>query len=161
MEPTPQHVAAYFALMEAGALLQQLVEQQLRRDGDLSYIQFRVLAQLAEAPGPSLRMTDLADGVVYSRSGLTYQADRLEQAGLIARAPSPDDERSVTVTITEAGREVLERVLPGHIGLVAKELFGPLKEEDVAAMADVLTRIRDHLRTVPRGPATRRRNTGS
>ncbi|GAA3828027.1 MarR family transcriptional regulator [Streptomyces coacervatus] len=157
MEPTPQHVAAYFALMEAGALLQQLVEQQLRRDGDLSYIQFRVLAQLAEAPEQSLRMTDLADGVVYSRSGLTYQADRLEQGGLIARSPSPDDERSVTVTMTEAGREALERVLPGHIDLVAKELFGPLKEPDVTAMADVLTRVRDHLRTVPRGPATRRR----
>ncbi|MGW1024232.1 MarR family winged helix-turn-helix transcriptional regulator [Streptomyces sp. NPDC002577] len=161
MEPTPRHIAAYFALMEAGALLQQLVEQQLRRDGDLSYIQFRVLAQLAEAPDRSLRMTDLADGVVYSRSGLTYQADRLEQNGLITRTPSPDDERSVTVTITEAGREVLARVLPAHIDLVARELFGPLSEQDVTAMADVLTRVRDHLRTAPRRPTPRRRPTAT
>ncbi|MGW0583595.1 MarR family winged helix-turn-helix transcriptional regulator [Streptomyces sp. NPDC002920] len=161
MEPTPQHIAAYFALMEAGALLQQLVEQQLRDKGNLSYIQFRVLAQLTEAPAQSLRMTDLADGVVYSRSGLTYQADRLEQNGLIIRTPSPDDERSVTVTITEAGREALARVLPGHIDLVARELFGPLDEEDVTAMADVLTRVRDNLRHAPRRRTPRRRPTAT
>ncbi|MGW0950343.1 MarR family winged helix-turn-helix transcriptional regulator [Streptomyces sp. NPDC002623] len=157
MEPTPQHIAAYFALMEAGALLQQLVEQQLRDEGNLTYIQFRVLAQLTEAPGQSLRMTDLADGLVYSRSGLTYQADRLEQNGLIVRAPSPDDERSVTVTMTEAGRETLARVLPGHVDLVARELFGPLDEKDVTAMADVLTRVRDNLRSAPRRRTPRRR----
>ncbi|MFJ9631816.1 MarR family winged helix-turn-helix transcriptional regulator [Streptomyces sp. NPDC101175] len=159
MEPTPRHIAAYFALMEAGALLQQLVEQQLRDEGDLTYIQFRVLAQLAEAPDRSLRMTDLADGVVYSRSGLTYQADRLERNGLIVRAPSPEDERSVTVTITDAGREALARVLPGHIDLVARELFGPLDEADVTAMADVLTRVRDNLRAAPRRGTPRRRRT--
>ncbi|MER6081356.1 MarR family transcriptional regulator [Streptomyces sp. NPDC001833] len=161
MEPTPQHIAAYFALMEAGALLQQLVEQQLRDEGDLTYIQFRVLAQLTEAPAQSLRMTDLADGVVYSRSGLTYQADRLEQNGMIIRTPSPDDERSVTVTITEAGREALARVLPGHIALVARELFGPLDEADVTAMADVLTRVRDNLRNAPRRRTPRRRPTAT
>ena len=60
-------------------------------------------------------MTDLADGVVYSRSGLTYQAGLLEKAGLVTRAPSADDERSVTVTITDAGRALLAQVLPGHI----------------------------------------------
>ncbi|MFF4724145.1 MarR family winged helix-turn-helix transcriptional regulator [Streptomyces mirabilis] len=156
-EATPEQFAAYFALMEAGALLQQMVEQQLRQEGDLSYVQFRLLTRLADAADSSVRMTDLADGLVHSRSGLTYQADLLERNGLIVRSPSPDDERSVTVAITEAGREVLARVRPGHIALVAKELFGPLNEQDVAAMADVLTRVRDHLRTVPRPPTTRRR----
>ena len=48
-------------------------------------------------------MTELADGVVYSRSGLTYQAGLLEKAGLIARDPSPDDDRATLVTITGLG----------------------------------------------------------
>src|SRR3954447_5426075 len=109
-------LGAYFALMDVAGLLRHAVEQQLREAGDLSYVQFQLLARLGlDAPTGSLRMTDLADGVVYSRSGLTYQAGLLEQAGLVQRAPSPDDERSVIVTITDAGRERLAEVLPGHV----------------------------------------------
>ncbi len=157
VQPTPQHLAAYFALMDAGALLQQLVEQQLRRDGGLSYVQFRVLALLAAAPGQCLTMTALADGVVHSRSGLTYQADRLQRDGLITRSPSADDERSVMVSLTQAGRTLLAKVRPGHIDLVADKLFGPLDEHDVTAMANVLTKIRDNLSTEPRRTPGRRR----
>jgi len=144
-----QKVTAYFALMEAGALLRHHVEQQLRRDGDLSYVQFRILAQLANAPEGTLRMTDIADGVVYSRSGLTYQAGLLAQSGLVRRETSPDDERAVAVTITQAGKERLDSILPGHVATVNRDLFGPLSEDDVRAMADVLSRVRDHLRTIP------------
>src|SRR5215510_9204518 len=86
----PQQLGAYFTLMEAVSLLQHHVEQQLRTEGDLSYVQFQLLARLADAQGP-LTMTQLADGVVYSRSGLTYQASLLEKAGLITRGPSPED----------------------------------------------------------------------
>ena len=74
--------------MEAVSLLQHQVEQHLRAEGDLSYVQFQLLARLANANG-QLTMTQLADGVVYSRSGLTYQAGLLEKAGLITRTPSP------------------------------------------------------------------------
>ena len=84
----PQQLGAYFALMEAVSLLQHQVEQQLRTEGDLSYVQFQLLARLAEVHG-QLTMTQLADGVVYSRSGLTYQASLLEKAGLITRGPQP------------------------------------------------------------------------
>src|SRR5918992_1378382 len=88
----PAQLEAYFVLMEAVSLLQHQVEQQLRAEGGISYVQFQLLARLADAHGP-LTMTQLADGVVYSRSGLTYQAALLEKAGLITRTPSPDDER--------------------------------------------------------------------
>src|SRR5919205_2541353 len=101
----PAQLSAYFALIEVTSLLRHAVEQQLREAGGLSYVQFQLLATLGlDSPSGSARMTDLADGVVYSRSGLTYQAGLLEQAGLVVRSPSPDDERSVTVTITAAGR---------------------------------------------------------
>src|ERR1043165_7649813 len=103
----------YFVLMEAVSLLEHRIEQQLRAEGDISYVQFQLLARL-NARGP-LTMTDLADGVVYSRSGLTYQAGLLEKAGLVTRAPSEDDERGITVTITAKGRDRLAKVFPGHI----------------------------------------------
>src|SRR3954471_19555906 len=110
----PAELSAYFSLIEVSSLLRHAVEQQLREAGDLSYVQFQLLARLGDSGTGTHRMTDLADGVVYSRSGLTYQAGLLEKAGLITRSPSPEDERSVTVTITKAGRALLDKVLPGH-----------------------------------------------
>jgi DNA-binding MarR family transcriptional regulator len=154
----PTELGAYFALIEVSSLLRHAVEQQLREAGDLSYVQFQLLARLGDSPDGSHRMTDLADGVVYSRSGLTYQAQTLEQRGLVTRAPSVDDERSTTVTITDEGRDVLARVFPGHVALLDEMLLEPLTRKDVESLADVLGRARDHMRSAPpRSAAPRRR----
>jgi len=154
----PQQLGAYFVLTEAVSLLQHQVEQQLHADGDLSYVQFQLLARL-NARGP-LTMTELADGVVYSRSGLTYQAGLLERAGLITRAPSPDDERATLVTITSDGRALFDRVLPGHIQ-VTRLLFDPLTGDDLHHLGDIMTRVRDHMRArPPRSAAPRKHRPG-
>ena len=153
----PQELGAYFVLMEAVSLLQHQVEQQLRAEGDISYVQFQLLARLASAHGP-LTMTELADGVVYSRSGLTYQAGLLEKAGLISRGPSPDDDRSTLVTITGTGRDLFGRVLPGHVQVCRRLLFDPLTGDDVGHLGDIMTRVRDHMRAQPpRSAAPRKR----
>ena len=144
-----EELAAYFALMEVGSLLRHAVEGQLREDGGLSYVQFGILARLADAPSGRRRMTDLADEVVYSRSGLTYQAGRLEEAGLITRRASDDDERSTVVEITAAGRELLARVMPGHVRVARQMLLDPLDRHDIAALTDVLGRVRDRMRAAP------------
>jgi DNA-binding MarR family transcriptional regulator len=156
----PDQLGAYFALIEVVSLLRHAVEQQLRDAGDLSYVQFQLLARLGDAPTGSHRMTELADGVVYSRSGLTYQAGLLEKAGLVTRAASADDERGITVTITDAGRERLAKVFPGHIEVISRLLFEPLSRADVKSLADLLEPVRDHMRlTPPRSAAPRRRRT--
>ena len=104
---------------------------------------------------------ELADGVVYSRSGLTYQAGLLEEAGLIARGPSPDDERATLVTITGTGLALVGRVLPGHVQVVRQMLFDPLTSDDVGHLGDIMTRVRDHMRAKPpRSAAPRKRRTG-
>jgi DNA-binding MarR family transcriptional regulator len=157
-------LGAYFALIEASSLLKHAVEQQLREAGGLSYVQFQLLATLGESPTGSRRMTDLADGVVYSRSGLTYQAQTLEKRGLVTRMPSSDDERSVTVTITEEVRAVLAGVFPGHVAVLDDLLFAPMSRSDIEALADILARARDHMRqTPPRSaePGRRRKTTGA
>jgi len=153
----PAQLNAYFALMDVAGMLRHAVEQQLREVGDLSYVQFQLLARLGlNSPTGSERMTDLADAVVYSRSGLTYQAGLLEKAGLITRAPSVDDERSVTVSITEAGRAVLARVLPGHTEVVRGQLFTTLSRSDAGVLADLLSPVREHMRSAPPRSARRR-----
>lgn len=157
---SPTQLAAYFAFTEVSSLLRHEVEQQLRDAGSLSYIQFQLLARLGDSAGGQQRMTDLADGVVYSRSGLTYQAQLLDQRGLVTRAPSPDDERSTMLTITAAGRAVLAAVFPGHIGAVHELLFATLSDGDVDDLARILGRAADHLREIPPRSAARRRRAG-
>ena len=157
----PDQLSAYFALIEVVGLLRHAVERQLREAGNLSYVQFQLLARLGDSATGSHRMTDLADSVVYSRSGLTYQADLLEKAGLVTRAPSPDDERGITVTITETGRARLAQVFPGHIEVVSQMLFAPLSAADVKKLAGLLEPVRDHMRSIPpRSAAPRRRHSG-
>ena len=157
----PRQLATYFVLTEAVSLLQYQVEQQLRAEGDLGYVQFQLLARLADAQGP-LTMTQLADGVVYSRSGLTYQAALLERAGLITRGPSPDDERATLVTITGKGLALVGRVLPGHVQVVRRLLFDPLSGVDLDHLGDIMTRVRDHMRArPPRSAAPRKRRSST
>src|SRR3954468_24136564 len=144
-----EQLGAYFALIEVSSLLQYAVDEHLRADGDLSYVQFQILARLVDAPEGTLRMTDLADGVVYSRSGLTYQAGLLDKRGLITRTSSPDDERSVMVTVTGAGRDLIAHVLPEHADRVRQLLFEPMTGKDLTALSTVLGRVRDHMRANP------------
>ena len=153
-------LAAYLDLIEVTSVLRHEVERQLRDAGDLTYVQFQLLATLDHSPTGSHRMTDLADGVVYSRSGLTYQAGLLEKAGLITRAPSRDDERSMTVTITDTGRARLAKVFPGHVEIVRQLLFEPLSRGDVETLARLIAPVREHVRSRPPRSADSRRGKG-
>ncbi|GAA2596478.1 MarR family transcriptional regulator [Winogradskya consettensis] len=153
----PRQLTAYLALKDVAALLEHAVEQQLKEDGGLTTPQFQILATLADAPDGRRRMTDLADGLVYSRSGLTYQAAQLEKAGLVTRASAEDDERSVIVTLTEAGRAVLFKVMPGHIEVVRRLFLTPLGDADITAITDILGRVRAQMRSAPPRSAKPRR----
>ncbi|OZM78963.1 MarR family winged helix-turn-helix transcriptional regulator [Pseudonocardia sp. MH-G8] len=155
----PEQLRTYFALMESVSVLHHAVEQQLQQEGPLSYVQFQLLARLADAQGP-LTMTELADGVVYSRSGLTHQAGLLDKAGLVTRGPSPDDQRATLVTITDTGLALVAKVLPGHVQVVRELLFTPLSAKDLRALDDTVGRIRDHMRArPPRSAAPRKRRS--
>ena len=157
-----EQLRAYFALMDSAALLRHRVEQQLRSAADLTYVQFKVLARLGlDSPTGSLRMTELADEVVYSRSGLTYQAGQMESVGLVERKPSLDDDRGVVVSITEAGRARLAEALPGHVEVLRELLFEPLTGEDVASLTALLEPVLDHMRAKPPRSAGRRRRKGA
>ncbi|MFC7674383.1 MarR family winged helix-turn-helix transcriptional regulator [Mycolicibacterium sp. GCM10028919] len=158
----PAQMRTYFALTEAVSLLQYEVRQQLQAEGGLSYVQFEILAKLSDAGGRQLTMTDLADGVVYSRSGLTHQAGLLEREGLIVRHVSPDDQRATVVGITKAGRARVAKVLPGHVRVVRELLFDSLSAQDVRTLGDIMGRARDHMRArPPRSAAPRKRGAGS
>lgn len=152
----PGRLGAYFALIEVSSLLRHAIEQQLREDGGLTFVQFQILRRLQLSPSGSARMTELADSIVISRSGLTYQASQLERDGLVTRAPSAEDERSVVISVTDAGRELVNVVLPGHEEVVTQMFFVPLAQ-DAEALTRLLDPVRDHMRSAPPRSATPRR----
>lgn len=150
-------VSAYFAHLEVSALVAHEVERQVREDGGISFVQFQILAGLSESPDGCRTMTEIADQIVHSRSGLTYQAQKLEEAGYLNRGPAPNDERSTIATLTEAGREVLAKVLPGHIEVVRQTFLEPLTEQDAEELTRLLGLVRSHLRERPPRSAAPRR----
>ncbi|KAA9155857.1 MarR family transcriptional regulator [Microbacterium lushaniae] len=131
-------LSAYFALRAAGDRLQRAVATQLREHG-LTEAQFTVLAQLQDAG--ELRMSDLAQVLVASKNGLTYQATQLENRGLVSRRTSEEDARAVIIRLEPAGAELLAKVLPGHIALVRELFLDRVSASELAAISQGLAKV--------------------
>ncbi|MCU1655848.1 MAG: MarR family transcriptional regulator [Pseudonocardiales bacterium] len=132
-------LAAYFALRGAGDRLQRAVTQQLRAH-DLTEVQFSILARLGSG-SDGIGMSELARGLVVTKSGLTYQAGQLERRGLVVRRASTDDDRVVLLHLTPDGKALLARVLPPHITLVRELFIDRIDPSDLAIVRDALAQV--------------------
>src|SRR5687768_7782567 len=133
-----EEMRAWQAFLAASALLDRRLDQQLRDDVGLSHLQYEILVQLSAAEGGAMRMTELADSLLNSKSGLTYQISQLEKAGLVHRAPCTIDVRGVYAALTDQGRKLMERAAPGHVALVRELLIDVLTRDQLIAIADGL-----------------------
>jgi DNA-binding MarR family transcriptional regulator len=132
-------LGAYFALVAAGDLIQRAVATQLAEHA-LTPLQFSVLARLLDNPD-GLRMNELADALVVSRSGLTYQITQLEKAGLVQRTSSPDDDRGVVAKLAPAGRNKVLGAFPGHVRLVRENFLDLLHPGEADTIRGSLERV--------------------
>ena len=132
---------AWHSFLAAGALIDRLVDAQLKEAVGLSHPQYEILVRLAEAPDGELRMTELAGTLLSSKSGLTYQVTQLEKAGLVQRRSCPSDVRGVLAVLTSAGRRLLEQAAPGHVTLVRELLIDVLTPGQLASLADALGEV--------------------
>jgi DNA-binding MarR family transcriptional regulator len=132
---------AWHSFLAVGALIDRLVDAQLKEAVGLSHPQYEILVRLAGAPDGELRMTELADTLLTSKSGLTYQVTQLEKAGLVERRSCPSDVRGVLAVLTQAGRHRLEQAAPGHVTLVRELLIDVLTPEQLANLADALGEV--------------------
>ena len=145
----PAEMKAWLAFLEVSHLLERAIEHQLRQDAGLSHAQYEILTRLEAAGGGALRMSELADVIVVSRSGLTYQITQLEKAGLVRREKCPSDERGILAILTPAGRDALLRAAPGHLRVVRDNLIDALTPAQREALAEGLTAARARLRPAP------------
>lgn len=116
------------------------VEGDLIAQQRLTLPAFQVLSALAEAPQNRLRMTELADAVLLSRSGVTRLVDRLEGLGLVSRVRVDSDGRGVSAVITERGMERMRTASATHLDGVARYFVSPAEGE-----WDALTRAFESL----------------
>lgn len=135
-----QHTWAGF--LAVNTMLAKRIEQQLRIDAGLSHSQYEVLVRLSAAPDGKLRMTELAGIARTSKSGLTYQVDQLERAGLVRRSSTPGDERGWFATLTPSGRRLLDQTAPAHAELVRSLFVDLLTEQQFAGLTEAIRALR-------------------
>src|SRR6185312_5328194 len=94
---------------------------------------YDVLVHLEDEP-EGLRMNELAERILYSKSGFTRVVDRLEEAGFVRRVRPENDRRSILVVLTEQGRETLERARKSHRHSIEQHFASHLSDTDVKAL---------------------------
>jgi DNA-binding MarR family transcriptional regulator len=112
----------------------------------LSEIDFETLIRLGRSPQQRLRMTDLAAQTGLSTSGVTRVVDRLERDGLVRRQACATDRRASYATLTDAGRDKLQEVLPRHLADIDEILTGMLDSAELESFLTTLRKIRDVVR---------------
>ncbi len=142
MTLSESHLVAFRTLLEAHARLLEALNERFR-DRDLSLTYYDVLVHLSEAPGHRLRMQQLADRVLLSKSGLTRLIDRMEDQGLVRRAPSEHDARGVNAVMTPEGLAALEAAVPAHKADLVDLVASVMTEEEADSLAALLARVRD------------------
>jgi len=144
---TAEEQVVWRAFLDVNRVVLERLNRQLIDDSALPLAEYEVLVRLSEAPGRRLRMSELADLVVNSRSRLTHTVRRLEERGWVEREECEDDRRGILCVLQDTGFAVLEAAAPGHVETVRSIVFDPLTPSDVEALGAVMSKIRDALRS--------------
>ncbi|OZC49248.1 MarR family transcriptional regulator [Rhodococcus sp. RS1C4] len=121
--------------------MQGVLNKDLQDAHNLTMAEYRILVMLSESSDGSLRMSDLADGVLSSRSRLTHQIRRMESDGMVERSTCVDDGRGVLAVITAMGRRRLEEAAPTHVTSVRKHLVDLLTARELAVLGDIFEKV--------------------
>jgi DNA-binding MarR family transcriptional regulator len=140
-ELTPTELGAWRGLLRVHAALVRELDAELLAKNDLPLSSYDVLIYLGAAPGKRLRMAELADSVLLSRSGVTRLVDRLEREGLIVRDACTSDGRGLYAVLTEKGEEVLARARPTHLAGVRERFLRHFSEEELRTLATFWERV--------------------
>ncbi len=141
--PTRDELVVWRSFLRAHARLTRTLEAELVLDQRLTLASYDVLVQLAERPDRRMRMTELADAVLLSRSGVTRLVDRLERSGLVLRERVDGDGRGVVAVLTETGLDRLRGASGTHLRGVARHFADALDGEDLADFQRICEKLAD------------------
>ncbi len=145
-QPITRHdprLAAWRAFLRAHARVVRELERELQAEQRMALTDYDVLVQLANAGDRRLRMSELADRLILSRSGATRLVDRLVAQGFVERVMCDDDRRGQWASLTDAGYERLRSASPTHLRGVAEHFLDRLSADELAAVERAFTRLDD------------------
>jgi DNA-binding MarR family transcriptional regulator len=138
---------AWRSHLSAHKLLMHRLDRELHPHG-LSLNDYEILVNLSENPMRRMRMSDLADITIQSRSRLSHQISRMEAAGLVVRESCDDDRRGTFAVLTEHGWETIQRVAPHHVAGVRDHFIDLLTDEQIRDLQLAYDPIVDHLKSL-------------
>ncbi|WP_229686089.1 MarR family winged helix-turn-helix transcriptional regulator [Longimycelium tulufanense] len=142
--PTRDELTAWRSFLRAHARITRRLEAELIAEQRLSLAAYDVLVQLAEAPERRLRMTELADAVLLSRSGVTRLVDRLERIGLVVRERADEDGRGVVAVLTRRGMERLRTASSTHLSGIVRHFVAIVGDRhELDSLNRTCTRLAD------------------
>ena len=141
ISPHDRRLEAWSTFLRAHARVVRELERELQAEQSMALSDYDVLVQLAGAPGRRLRMSELADRLLLSRSGATRLVDRLVADGFVARALCESDRRGQWAELTDAGRDRLRRATPTHLRGVAAHFLDRLSADELTALETMLGRL--------------------
>jgi DNA-binding MarR family transcriptional regulator len=141
------------AFLEATQRLNLQLDRELWQQAGMPLAYYQILAMLSEAPGRTLRMSELAERTWSSRSRLSHAVDRLEASGWVQRLRCPTDKRGSFATLTDAGYAVLATAAPAHVESVRRHLFAQLTPRQVEVLGDICQAVASGLATAAEGCA--------
>ena len=121
------------------------IDRQMQDESGIPQTYYIIMAMLSEAPGRSLRMSELADIVSSSPSRLSHAVDRLEERGWVRREDCPTDKRGQLAVLTDEGFAALAAAAPGHVEAVRGALFDALDPEQIRWLGTISQTLADHL----------------
>jgi DNA-binding MarR family transcriptional regulator len=116
---------------------------------ELSMPDYEILAQLSDAPDRRMRMSELADVAMLSRSRLSHRMKVMEKAGWVRREACPIDKRGFFAVMTPKGWKAIEAAAPDHVNSVRQRFVDLLDKEDQIILAEIFSRVGDELRKDP------------
>lgn len=136
-----EELGAWRGMLRAHSALTKALDAELVRAHGLPLSSYEVLLFLADSPKGQMRMSELADGVLLSRSGLTRLVDRMEREGLLRRERCEDDARGWFAAITPKGRELFTRARKTHLDGVRERFLSHFTRDELRSLAAYWERI--------------------
>lgn len=132
--------------LSVNTVLIERLDHELQQRSQLSLTDFDILSMLAEAGDNRLRMSELAELVLVSRSRLTYRVDRLASLDYVAREECEDDRRGLYAILTDTGAKALADATPGHVADIRTWFLSRLELSEVETLTGILARVDAGLR---------------
>ena len=148
--PTPERLRCWRLFFESSMALIDMLDTELQEAVGIPQRWYDVLVQLEEAPD-GLPMNELAERILYSKSGFTRVVDRMEEAGLVRRVRPEHDRRSILVLLTEEGTKTMERARLHHRDGIDRHFSRHLTDAEVRALTKALEKVSSHARPLRPG----------